>query len=303
MPPKNLKLITYLQLYSPTGGHADIHNVNKDWVDDACHHGLPLTTADGVAGCLKAVRMQLRVGANVIKICTSGGVASEIDNPIDQQFSDEEIKVMVEEAARARRIVAAHCHGKDGILAALRGGCKTIEHGSYLDEETADFMKEKGAILVCTRQIVENGLALKDAFTPRGNAKLQIVAKAHAEAMRIAIKKGVTMAIGTDITGTVIGSELIRSGLSGKELYYHVKAGMTPLQAIEAATANGPLTLGPQAPKTGQLKEGFDADFIALDENPVNDIKVLSGPKHVTHVWKLGKCYKSPGHPVSSLQE
>ena len=257
--------------------------------------------ADGVPECLKAVRMQLRAGANVIKICGSGGVGSERDNPVDQQFSEEEIKAMVDEAARAQRILGAHCHGKPGIMASLKSGVKTIEHGSYIDEECADLMLEKGAMLVATRLIIENGLAMKDYFAPYAYQKLLALADNHWKAMQIAIKKGVKMAIGTDTTGTTPGSDLLRFDLVGRELHYHVKAGMTPLQAIEAATANGPLTLGPQAPKAGQLREGYDADFIALDSNPLDDIEVLSGPQHVTHVWKQGKCYKSPGHPISIL--
>lgn len=276
--------------------------MHRPWFEDACAHGMPMANADGVPECLKAVRMQLRAGANVIKICGSGGVGSERDNPVDQQFSDEEMKAMVDEAARAQRIIGAHCHGKPGIMAALKAGVKTIEHGSYLDEEAADLMKEKGAVLVATRLIVENGLVLgKEFFSPAGYAKLEAVANAQRNAMQIAIKKGVMCATGTDSCGSIVGSKLVKQGLNGKELYYHVEAGMTPLQAIEAATANGPLTLGPQAPKAGQLKEGFDADFIGLDENPLDDIRVLGGPKHVTHVWRRGKCYKSPGHPVSSL--
>ncbi|KAK4544853.1 hypothetical protein LTR36_003757 [Oleoguttula mirabilis] len=289
-------------IISPTGGHADIHDMHKPWYDDACAHGMPMATADGIPECLKAVRMQLRAGAHVIKICGSGGVGSERDNPVDQQFSGEEMRAMVEEAGRAQRIIGAHCHGKLGIMAALRAGVKTIEHGSYLDDEAAELMKEKGAVLVATRLIVENGLKLGEAFlSPAGYAKLEAVAKAQWIGMQIAIRKGVTCATGTDSCGSIAGSKLVKQGLNGKELYYHVEAGMTPLQAIEAATANGPLTLGPQAPKAGQLKEGFDADFIGLDENPLEDIRVLAGPKHVTHVWRQGKCYKSPGHPVTSL--
>lgn len=253
----------------------------------------------------RIVRMQLRAGAKVIKICGSGGVGSELDDPVDQQFSDEEIKAMVDEAARAQRVVGAHCHGKVGIMASLRAGVKTIEHGSYLDDESADLMIEKDAILVTTRLIVENGLQSKDYFNPVGYAKLLIVAKAQWNAMQIAVRKGVKCAIGTDSAGTLTPdnpmSKLIRQGLNGKELYYHVKAGMTPLQAIEAATANGPLTLGPQAPNAGQLKEGYDADFIGLDANPLDDIKVLSGPEHVTHVWKRGIMYKSPGRSVGLI--
>jgi imidazolonepropionase-like amidohydrolase len=257
--------------------------------------------ADGVSECVKAVRLQLRAGAKVIKICGSGGVGSEVDDPVDQQFSEEEMRAIVEEAARAKRIVGAHCHGKVGIMTALKAGVKTIEHGSYLDEEVADLMLEKDAMLVATRLIVENGLAQKDFFAPYAYKKLLEIAGANWNAIKIAIKKGVKIAIGTDTTGTVVGSDFLRFDMVGRELYYHVKAGMSPLQAIEAATANGPPTLGPQAPKSGQLEEGYDADFIGVDENPLEDIKVLSGPTHITHVWKSGKRYKSPGRPVSCL--
>ncbi|KAK1061271.1 hypothetical protein LTR74_011155 [Friedmanniomyces endolithicus] len=299
------KIYSSNSIISPTGGHADLHPLPKPWFDDLCHHGSPFQTADGIPECLKTVRMQLRAGAKVIKICASGGVGSELDNPIDQQFSDEEIKAMVDEAARSQRIVGAHCHGKAGIMAALRAGVKTIEHGSYLDEEAAELMIEKDAILVATRLIVENGLQSQDYFSPVGYAKLRLVAEAQWKAMQIAIRQGVKCAIGTDSAGTLTPgnplSKLVRQGLNGKELGYHVKAGMTPLQAIEAATANGPLTLGPQAPKAGQLREGFDADFIGLDASPLDDIGVLSSPRHVTHVWKHGIMYKSPGHPVGLI--
>ena len=295
------KIYSANSIISPTGGHADMHTLHKPWYDDACAHGLPCATADGVAECLRIVRMQLRAGAHVIKICGSGGVGSERDNPIDQEFSDEEIRVMVEEAARAQRIVGAHCHGKAGIMACLRAGVKTIEHGSYMDEDAADLMKEKGAVVVFTRLIVENALSLKDFLAPSGYAKIQAVAKAQANAMKIAIARGVTCAIGTDTCGSIPGSKIATQGVNGKELLYHVQAGMTPLQAIEAATASGPLTLGPQAPKAGQLVEGYDADFIGLDRDPLEDIKVLSGPSHVTHVWRQGKLFKSPECPVSCL--
>ena len=118
--------------------------------------------------------------------------------------------------------------------------------------------------------------------------------------MRIAVKKGVRMATGTD-TGVSMPNSIATQGLNGKELLYYVRAGMTPLQAIEAATANGPLTLGPRAPKAGLLKEGYDADFIGLDANPLDDIKVLIGSRHVTHVWRQGVCYKWPGHPINII--
>lgn len=112
------------------------------------------------------------------------------------------------------------------------------------------------------------------------------------------IKAGVKIALGTDlgISNEEIG---FTHGTNGHEFPLAVEAGMTPLQAIEAGTATAPETLGPQAPKSGQLKEGYDADFIALGENPVEDIEVLAHPDSVTHVWKGGKCFKSPESKVT----
>src|SRR5207245_9311183 len=101
--------------------------------------------------CMKGVRMQLRVGARVIKVLASGGVASELDHPVHAQFSREELEAVVSEAARADRVVAAHCHGKPGIMAALRAGCRTIEHGTCLDEGPAHLALERGASLLAPR--------------------------------------------------------------------------------------------------------------------------------------------------------
>ena len=277
---------------SMTAGHGDVHGVHRDSLLDLCAHGLPLTIADGVPECLLAVRKQLRRGAKVIKVCASGGVVSAIDDPQHQEFSFEELKAIVDEAARARRVVAAHCHGKAGIMNALRAGCRTIEHGSFLDEEAVELMKEKGAILVATRSVIESGLAMKDLFTPSSYQKLLEVADAHRKAYQLAISRGVTIALGTD---QFISSDnpMIGYGRNGHEVRYAVDAGLTPLAAIEAATANGPLTLGYQAPQSGQLKEGYDADIIAVRENPLENVAVLSNSKNVTHVWRGGMLIKS----------
>ncbi|KAI3016136.1 hypothetical protein CBS147482_3175 [Aspergillus niger] len=277
---------------SMTAGHGDVHGVNLEGLRDLCTHGLPLTIADGVPECLQAVRKQLRHGARIIKVCASGGVVSAIDDPQHQEFSFEELKAIVDEAARARRVVAAHCHGKAGIMNALRAGCRTIEHGSYLDEEAIDLMLEKGAMLVATRSVIESGLAMRDLFTPGSYQKLLEVADTHKRAYELAVRRGVPIALGTD---QFISSDnpALGYGRNGKELVYAVAAGMTPLAAIEAATANGPLTLGDQAPKSGQLREGFDADIIALTANPLENIIVVSDPKNVTHVWRYGKLVKS----------
>lgn len=280
-----------VSVISQTGGHADCHNTPMAQVRDAIDHGLFIHLADGVDECLKAVRLQLRRGAKVIKVCASGGVGSEIDDPINQQFSDEELKAMVDEAHRARRVVAAHCHGLPGIQAALRAGVTTIEHGTYLDDETIKAMVEKKAILVPTRTIIEGGLSMRSAFTEKSYEKLVETAAVHTRMYRKAIAAGVRLALGSDLGISVPGSPLA-PGRNAMELKHAVDAGLSPLQAIEAATATAPETLGPQAPLSGQLKEGYDADFIAVTSSPLDDISVLIDPKNITHIWKAGKLVK-----------
>ncbi|MFC2153105.1 amidohydrolase family protein [Actinomycetota bacterium] len=268
------------KILSTTGGHADIHAVPLDVIDALPHLGI---LCDGVPEVTRAVRTNLRRNAKVIKVCASGGVMSEVDHPIHQQFSHEELVAIVEEAARAERVVAAHCHGKPGIMAALAAGAKTIEHGSYLDEEAADAMIEAGAILVPTRFVFDQLLGQADRLPRYAYEKGLIVAEAAANAMKLAIAKGVTIAMGTDI---FVSGDMY--GQNAYEIKLLQDAGMTALEAIEAATANGPLTLGPQAPQSGQLVEGYDADVIALDFDPLTDASGWGDPDHVTHVWKAG---------------
>ncbi len=268
------------RILSTTGGHADVHGVPIDVLDHIEHFGV---MCDGVPEVLKAVRMNLRKNAKVIKVCASGGVLSEVDHPMHQQFSDEELRTIVAEAKRAERVVAAHCHGLPGIRAALAAGCHTIEHGSYLDEEAADQMVDQGAILVPTRMVIETLLEQADRLPRYAFEKGQMVAEHHAAALKIAVAKGVKIAMGTDLF--VSGYKYGENSLEIKLLQ---DAGMTALEAIEAATANGPETLGPQAPVSGQLREGYDADIIALDFNPLDDSSGWGDPTRVTHVWKAG---------------
>jgi imidazolonepropionase-like amidohydrolase len=247
--------------------------------------------ADGPDDCARATREQLRRNAKVIKVCASGGVLSEVDDPIHQQFTLAELRAIVEVAGLADRVVAAHCHGKPGIMAALRAGVRTIEHGTYLDDEGCDAMREAGAILVPTRTIIEDILANKDGVPDYALVKLEAIADIHAQAVTRAYEHGVTIAMGTDIGLT--GPDLPNSwGQNGSEPGYLVKLGMTPLEAIEATTATGPLTLGPQAPRSGQLAEGYDADVITLDADPLADIGVLADPDRITGVWTRGRRVK-----------
>lgn len=280
---------------SPTGGHADLHMYPSPWVCDLSERLGTLRQCDGVAECLRAVRLQLRAGARLIKICASGGVMSQVDHPIHQQFNDEEMRAIVEEAGLAERVVAAHCHGKPGIMAALRAGARTIEHGTYLDDEAADAMRECGAILVPTRLIVEEFLAhgAAQGLPDYALDKLREIADRHAASITLAHERGVRIALGTDVAGSSDATPA-HWGQNAVELIHLVKAGLSPLEAIEAATATGPDTLGAQAPTSGRLEAGYDADVIAVSADPSAEISVLAEPNNVTHVWKYGQLVKAP---------
>jgi imidazolonepropionase-like amidohydrolase len=275
---------------SQTGGHGDLHGIPLEWMEAAARAGERFGhLCDGVAECLKAVRVQLRRGAQVIKVHASGGVMSQLDDPVHQQFTADELRAIVEEAQRADRAVAAHCHGKPGIMAALQAGVTSIEHGTYLDQEAAEMMIANEAILVPTRFVVAQLLGMLDSLPPYAGRKIAAIGDRHREALGIAITEGVTIAMGTDIF--VSGDSY---GHNSREIRHLIEAGMTPLQAIEAATANGPLTLGALAPMSGQLREGYDADIIAFDANPLEDLSIWGEPDRVTHVWKSGESVKNP---------
>lgn len=276
-------------MLSMTAGHGDTHSLDlpaarllhtHTWGED--------NIVDGPDECRAGVRRMLRLGAKVIKVHASGGVLSELDDPHLPQFSKPELEAIVDEATRMERLVGAHCHGKRGIMAALEAGIRTIEHGTFLDEEAAEAMVETGAILVPTRFIVDLLVREGDehGMPAYAKKKIEMTAESHANAVTLANEKGVKIALGTDIWGTGIW------GRNAEELPLLVDCGLTPLQAIETATANGPATLGPQAPKSGQLQEGFDGDVICVSGDPSSDITVLTDPANVTHVWKGGVRHK-----------
>ena len=276
-------------MLSMTGGHGDSHGLDLGAARlvKARHYGED-NIVDGPDQCRAGVRRMLRLGAKVIKIHASGGVMSELDDPHLPQFSKQELEAIVDEATRMERLVGAHCHGKRGIMAALEAGVKTIEHGTYLDQEAADAMVESEAILVPTRFVVDFLMAEgeKRGMPEYAKKKGQAASESHANAVALAHESGVKIAMGTDIWITGLW------GRNAEELPLLVDCGMTPLQAIETATANGPDTLGPQAPNTGQLIEGMDADVIRVSGDPSTDVSVLADPSNVTQVFKGGIKYK-----------
>ncbi len=278
-------------LLSPVGGHGDAHAFPIEFINLMRSRLEYPGPCDGVTDCMSAVRKVLRLGARVVKLGATGGVMSDQDDPRHRQFSDEELRAIVEEAARADRIVAAHCHGKPGILAALRAGVQTIEHGTFLDEEVVELIQQKNAMLVPTRLIVTQIPARgKESGLPEHILeKARRILHQHGEALRLAVRRKVPIALGTDIGGSSDAAPVFW-GQHGREVPLLVEdGGMTPLQAIEAATANAPRTLGPQAPRSGQLQAGYDADIIAVRENPAKRVVSLAEPESIVRVWKGGK--------------
>ena len=180
---------------------------------------------------------------------------------------------MVEEAAGADIIVATHCHGIKGIMNAIHAGCKTIEHGSFLTEEAIKLMLENDIILVSPPFLIKWSVENPQYFDPASYQKFVYLAENHAKSYANAVKAGLRIALGADL-GLSAPGHTFTHGTNATEFVYAVEAGMTPLQAIEAGTVCAPSTLGPQAPLSGQLRPGYDADIIALSTNPMDDIGV-----------------------------
>ena len=211
---------------------------------------------------------------------------SRDDNPLYAQFSPEELETIVSEATRMGLAVAAHVHGKPGIVAAVNAGVTTVEHVSFADEECIELIKEKGTVYVGTRSVLELLMLTGGEGIPSESwKKIQSIAASHLRAYQMAIKAGLPCAMGTDAP----------PGWNyAMEIEAAVKCGMSNFEAIKAATANGPLTVGPQAPLSGQLKVGYDADIIAVAENPLDDVRVLQKHRNITWVWKGGVLFKGP---------
>ncbi|EFY88107.1 amidohydrolase [Metarhizium acridum CQMa 102] len=229
---------------------------------------------------------QIRRGARCIKLLASGGVMSSDDDPTCAQFSPRELAAVVDEARRFKRSVAAHVHGKPGIVAAVEAGVRTVEHVSLADDECLGLIKQRGVVYVATREAIELLLSMGDELPRVHRDKVRLVAEHHMAAYKAAVRAGVTIALGTDAVAALT---------MARELEWAVEAGLSNLEAIRAATANGPLTVEGQAPKTGQLKPGYEADFIGVTENPVADVRVLQNKENIRWVWKGGRIFKGPG--------
>ncbi|HFB54869.1 MAG TPA: amidohydrolase family protein [Hellea balneolensis] len=266
---------------SPTGGHGDMHGYRQE-VLDAFHRP---TICDGPYDCRRATRAAIKKGADVIKITATGGVLSNTSAGTEQQFFDDELVAIVESAKKMGRKVTAHAHGKNGIDSALKAGVQSIEHGTYTDVETTRLFKKYDAVLIPT---VLAGMTVVDwakneNWLPPASAKKALEVGPHMlDMLRIAHDHGVTIAFGTD-TG------VSKHGDNAQEFGYMVEAGMSEMEAITAATVTASQHIG-MGDEIGTLEVGKDADIIAVDGNPLKDIKELLD---VDFVMKSGHVYKN----------
>jgi imidazolonepropionase-like amidohydrolase len=263
-----------------TGGHCDENGFKPGLLSQSIADGV----ADGPTDIRAAVRYQIKYGADVIKTCASGGVLSEGDAVGATQYSFEELKALVEEANKLERKVAAHAHGTEGIKFAVRAGVASIEHGSFLDEEGARLMKEKGTFLVPTMsagEAVERAAksgVLKGLRAEKGLA----AGAAMRHAIKIALANKVRIALGTD-------AGVVPHGSNAHEFVLMVEwGGMEPMEAILAGTRNGAELLGWDK-NLGTLATGKWADIVAVDGDPLKDIHNL---QNVVFVMKNGVVYK-----------
>lgn len=264
-----------------TGGHADPTNGMRS--DLMGNPGPKEGVINGIEDARKAVRQRYKNGADVIKITATGGVLSVAKNGQNPQFTLEEIKAICETAKDYDMIVAAHAHGDEGMQRAILGGVKTIEHGTLMSEETMELMKKHDAFYVPT---ITAGKEVSDKAKIQGYYPDIIVPKALEIGPKIqdtfgkAYKKGVKIAFGTD-------AGVFQHGNNGKEFGYMVEAGMPPMEAIQSATLTNANLL--KNNKIGVLEVGRFADIIAVEGDPVKNIKTL---EKVSFVMKDGKIYK-----------
>ncbi|HEX6584389.1 MAG TPA: amidohydrolase family protein [Thermoleophilaceae bacterium] len=262
---------------TPTGGHLD-----PTMFQAFAPHVLPLTVEEGIANGVpevrKAVRYQIKHGAQLIKVCASGGVMSHTGPAGAQQYSDEELAAIADEAHRAGLRVAAHAHGDDGIRAAIEAGIDCIEHGSLMSDETLDLIIERGTFLVPTTCLAD-GMDVSRAAPELQAKAAEVFPRAKATVSK-AIERGARIACGTD-------APAIPHGRNAKELIALVDRGMTPVQAIRAATTVAAELI--DVDDRGRLEAGLLADVTAVPGDPSADISVT---EQVRFVMKGGQVYR-----------
>ena len=267
-----------------TGGHGDLNNYSPQTRVSMFPEERDFQIADGVDQVRHVVRAQVKYGVDVIKILATGGVLSKGDSPGAPQFSLEELKVAAEEAHMAGRKIAAHAHGTQGIKNAILAGIDSIEHASLIDDEGIRLAKERGVYLVMDiyNDDYIRGKAVEFGLPKENVEKEKMVGELQRENFQKAVKAGVKMAFGTD-------AGVYPHGDNAKQFAYMVKYGMTPAQAIRAATSSAADLIG-RAKDVGTVEAGKYADLIAVSGDPLKDVRVL---ENVGFVMKGGVVYKT----------
>jgi imidazolonepropionase-like amidohydrolase len=268
---------------SMTGGHGDLNRYSPQVSVSTFPAERDFRIADGPDQVRRVVRAQLKHGVDVIKVHASGGVLSRGDSPGAPQFTVEELKAAVDEAHAAGRKVAAHAHGAQGIKNALVAGVDSIEHGSYLDDEGIQMLLKQGAWLVADIYNDDYllGKAIEFKLPQESIDKERALGQLQRENFARAVKAGVKVAFGTD-------AGVYPHGDNGKQFYYMVKYGLTPARAIRSATSDAAELLG-RSKDVGRVASGLYADLVAIDGDPLDDVRVL---EHVGFVMKGGTVIK-----------
>ncbi|MFL6196021.1 MAG: amidohydrolase family protein [Thermoanaerobaculia bacterium] len=275
------RILASVHALGARGGHCDETGFpyGRFGAEPGIEHGI----AAGADQFRDAVRFQVKYGADVIKVCATGGVLSLADEVDTPQLTQDEMNALIDEAHRLRKRVAAHAHGAEGAKVAIRAGVDSIEHGSFLDDEALRMMKEHGTYLVPTLLAGEytSGKAVARHYPPEIAAKAKAAVSARSATFKRALQLGVKIAFGTD-------SAVSPHGINAQEFGLLVGLGMAPAAALRAATSSAADLLG-LAKTLGTLEAGKAADVIAVPGDPTRDIKVM---ENVTFVMKGGEVFK-----------
>jgi imidazolonepropionase-like amidohydrolase len=273
-------------MVSITAGHGDVNGFSEE----VTHALRPESVCNGADDCRRAVREQIRKGADVIKLATTGGVLSNIAAGTGQQMFEDEAKAIIDTAHMMGKKVASHAHAAGGVNLALRSGVDSVEHGSYMDADSIKLFKQTGAYLVPTLlagHTVVNMAKNSTTLTPAQAAKALDVGERMKASFGNAVKNGVKVAFGTD-------SGVSAHGTNAYEFKLMVEAGMPAADAIKAATVNAADLLD-RSSRIGTLEAGKDADIIAVAKSPIEDVTELG---RVQFVMRQGTVHKLNGAAV-----
>ncbi len=261
-----------------TGGHCDNNLLPFEY------HATEIGVADGVEQVQHKVREVIKYGADLIKVCATGGVLSKGDDPNASQYTLEEMKAIVSDAHRLGRKVAAHAHGAQGVIWASEAGVDSVEHGHLMNDESIAELKKNGTYLVPTLYLMDwqRAHAAQTNLPAFLKAKMELISSVGKQNVQKAIKAGVKIGMGTD-------AAVYPHGLNAHELEVYVQLGMTPLEAIQSTTINDADLLG-WKDKIGSLEPAKWADIIAVDGDPLHDITAL---QRVKFVMKGGEVVKN----------